>query len=333
MSIQPQELHPIPAAYAVPTAQAIPDLNAFLREQTDVLAKATDQAAANGQMQAWLRLMTHRPQYSPRNMLLVLFQDPDATHVGSLHYWATLGRQPAPDATQLWVLAPIGRGRSGPANTEEMDEGAVSGDDAVASDSHQEVHAAEPSRKPQRFIDARPRFIEVPIYDVRCTVGTALPEVPEWRSLSRRVDLDEHLRAFAQVKGIEVKVETLRKHAQGVSMGGLILLVPHAGTKTLAHELMHELLPHHASWIPAPVREWQAEIGAYLICERFGVTGLNCPTYLAGWTASGKQVRKQFEIAADPARDVIAFVESRMGLHAVSGVLGMDTLNEADDAA
>jgi hypothetical protein len=159
---------------------------------------------------------------------------------------------------------------------------------------------------------------------VRSTTGVELPQIPEWRSLSRRADLDAHFTAFAAAKGISIAVAELPGNAQGLSHGGCITLAPMAGTKTLAHELMHELLPHHDSWIPTQVREWQAEIGAYLVCARFGLEGLNCPNYLAGWTASGKQVRKQFEIAAKPARELIQFVEARVGL---------PSAYEVDDAA
>ncbi|NJM39271.1 MAG: hypothetical protein HC853_00160 [Anaerolineae bacterium] len=282
----------------------------FLREQMDQLANATDQAAANSHMQAWLGLMANSPQYSTRNMLLVLFQDPDATHVGSAKYWMTLGRELKANATQLWVQAPV-RSCNALAPDAERLQSYETLPVSDGTDLRQKQHAKT------RHTRKRVGFIDVPIYDVRSTAGSALPEIPEWRSLSQRTDLHDHLGAFAQAKGINVEVAPLRGNMQGLSMRGSITLDPNAGTKTFVHELMHELLPHHDSWIPTHVREWQAEIGAYLVCARFGVEGLNCPNYLAGWTASGKQVRKQFEIAAEPARDLIHFIESRMGLHPV----------------
>ena len=119
-------------------------------------------------------------------------------------------------------------------------------------------------------------FIDVPVYDLRHTQGDPLPE-PEWRSLARHADLEIHLEAFAHKYCIEVKREQVLRGALGFAAGGAITLAPSAGTSVFVHDL-------------------------------------NAPTYLAGWTASGKQVRKQFEAAANPARQMIQFVEARMGL-------------------
>jgi hypothetical protein len=174
--------------------------------------------------------------------------------------------------------------------------------------------------------------VDVPIYDVRHTEGAALPQIPEWRSLARDAELDEHLRAFAATHNIIVKELALGDGSQGMSLGGLITLDPNAGVKTFVHELIHELLPHRDSWLPAAVREWQAEIGAYLVCTRLGVPDLNCPMYLASWTASGKQVRKQFEIAAKPAHQIITFVEARLGLSAGVTDAVRDVAGDGDEA-
>ena len=302
------------------------DLGEFLRKQMDTLAKATDQALADSRMQAWLKLMAARPSYSSRNMLLVLFQDPDATHVGSSKYWTSLGRQLVFNAPKVWVQAPITRAKSGSFCHRKGDD---EGDNNEDSSTHADGSAHASTRSRQTY--SRPCFIDVPIYDVRHTTGAALPELPEWRSLAKSTELDGHLRAFAQGKGIKVKESAMGDGTQGLSMGGLISLDPNAGVKTFVHELIHEMLPHRGVWIPVAVREWQAEIGAYLVCVRFGIPALNSPTYLAGWTASGKQARKQFEIAAAPAREIIEFVEERMGLNAndadnagIAGIAGIE---------
>ena len=54
--------------------------------------------------------------------------------------------------------------------------------------------------------------------------------------------LAERLIKFAESKRIKVAVKELAGDIQGVSSGGKITVSPTAGTKTLIHEIAHELL-------------------------------------------------------------------------------------------
>ena len=292
----------------------IVDLNVFLRAHMDVLANAVDEASATQIMQAWLHLQSNRPVYSPRNCWLALFQDPEATWIGPASYWRVLGRDLVPVAQPIWIQAPAFVATK-QANDSDLPVRVGQSDDETPT---QPVLVA-PGYTRRRKTGGLRRliyFIDVPVYDLRHTQGDPLPE-PEWRSLARRADLEIHLEAFAHKYCIEVKREQILRGALGFAAGGAITLAPSAGTSVFVHELMHEMLhqrQRRETWLPTHVREWQAEIGAYLVCAHFGIPNLNAPTYLAGWTASGKQVRKQFEAAANPARQMIQFVEARMGL-------------------
>src|SRR5574340_1164773 len=94
--------------------------------------------------------------------------------------------------------------------------------------------------------------------------------------------LQERLMQLAANRGIKVKVQCLPNDVQGASLGGLVLLSLEAGTKTLIHEISHEIL-HQCDDVPKEklIRELEAEAVAFVVGEYFGLEGLESPNYVA----------------------------------------------------
>ena len=125
-------------------------------------------------------------------------------------------------------------------------------------------------------------FKVVYIFDLSQTEGKTLPEPPNWKSSEQNAKLTERLIQFANKKGITVKIKELTGDIQGVSRGGSILLAPEAGTKTLIHEIAHELLHKGENIVRnKTILELEAESVAYVVARHFGLGGLASLNYIA----------------------------------------------------
>jgi hypothetical protein len=104
--------------------------------------------------------------------------------------------------------------------------------------------------------------------------------VPDWKSPEKNAELNEQLIRFAESKGITVTFKELPGETQGVSKGGAIEISHKAGTKTLIHEIAHELM-HQRIYTPisSEIKEMEAESAAYIISKIFGISELNSINY------------------------------------------------------
>ena len=147
------------------------------------------------------------------------------------------------------------------------------------------------------------------MFDIAQTGGEPLPAVPDWKSPARQAELQAKLEAFAATHGIRVSVRALAGETQGVSWGGAIELAPEAGTKTLVHELAHELLAHHEAILPRAVRELEAEAVAYTVARHYGIEGLRSPNYLALVDAKAEDIRARLKTIQRTAAQIIRGVD------------------------
>ena len=153
-------------------------------------------------------------------------------------------------------------------------------------------------------------FKVVYVFDVSQTAGEPLPEPPDWKSPEKNAELQERLINFAQSKGIQVQVKSIGRDIQGVSMGGKIILDPQAGTKTLIHEIAHEML-HHVKHVLTDhtYRELEAESVAYVVARHFGLNGLSSPNYNALHGATADLIMEHLERIRNTAAEIINAIE------------------------
>ena len=153
-------------------------------------------------------------------------------------------------------------------------------------------------------------FKVVYVFDLSQTDGKSLPEPPDWKSSQQNAILTERLIQFANKKGITVKIKELTGDIQGVSRGGSILLAPEAGTKTMIHEIAHELM-HKDEGRPMnkSILELEAESVAYVVARYFGLEGLASPNYIALHGADSKKILTHLDRIRNISAEIIGAIE------------------------
>jgi antirestriction protein ArdC len=153
-------------------------------------------------------------------------------------------------------------------------------------------------------------FKVVFVFDVSQTDGEPLPEPPNWKSPEKSAELQDRLLRFAESKNIQVQIKSIGRDIQGVSLGGKILLDLEAGTKTLIHEIAHEML-HHIEGVltSSTIRELEAESVAYVVAKHFGMNGLSSPNYNALHGATAELIMEHLERIRNTAAEIIKAIE------------------------
>lgn len=252
------------------------DLTQRIKQFIDELAAETDAVRASALFLNYVEAMSRFHHYSWNNQLLILLQKPDAQHVAGYNTWLKLHRHVRKGEKGIAILAPI----------------------VVRVD-------VEDGQVLRRLVN----FRVVYVFDVSATDGAPLPPQPDWKSTERRSELHERLINFAEREGITVTTGALPAGARGASMGGKIVLIPEAGTKTLIHEVAHELL--HRSIVDREdtyqqTREIEAETTAYVVCRHFGLGDSKSPNYLALWGADAPAIHGRLERIQKAAGKIIS---------------------------
>ena len=125
------------------------------------------------QWRQWAQTMSRFHSYSPGNVLLILQQRPDASHVAGYHAWKSLGRQVQKGEQDITILAPIVRRM--PVELEQP--------------SAPKVEATSDAPLPQKAVVG---FRVATVFDITQTQGQAL-QIPQPKLLDSG-DLEELLR-------------------------------------------------------------------------------------------------------------------------------------------
>ena len=254
------------------------DLKARITEHIQELAEATDAARVSEEMLRYLDMCAKFHQYSPFNVWCIMMAKPSASLVAGFKKWQSMNRYVCKGERGIPILAPI----FAKVINEEGEE-------------------------QQKLVG----FKTVYVFDISQTDGEPLPEPPDWKSPEQNALLPERLLSFAQSKEITVQVKELNGDIQGVSIGGKIILDARAGTKTLIHEIAHELM-HQEDDCPRDktIRELEAESVAYVVGRHFGLEGLASPNYVALHGANAEMIMSHLERIRSTSAQIIATIES-----------------------
>ena len=220
------------------------DARKRIDEGLEKLATALSEGRSE-ELEAFLKIASRFHRYSFGNLLLILMQKPDASHVAGFRRWKELGRFVKKGEAGIGILAPM-RYRA-------------------SDDSDQD---GEESREIRGFK-------VVHVFDVSQTEGEDLPEFSAVQG-----EPGEYLpRLEAVIRGhdIELVDEALPPGTYGLSSGGKITV--RAGLSAaercsvLAHELSHELLHKGARKheTTKTVRECEAEAVAAVVLSALGM--------------------------------------------------------------
>lgn len=270
------------------TTQKASALTAKVAATINLLAETTDQVAVSAAIQNYLTAVAKFHDYSFLNSLLIVWSRPTATHVAGYNAWVSkFHRYVKRGEKGIPILAPIVIDR-------------VKGD----PDSGKAVW-----------------FKVVYVFDVAQTEGEPLPPEPDWKTPERLAWLETQLLAFAAANNIKVEIVNDLAGAEGVSSGGSIKLLETAGTRTLVHELAHELL--HKSTSPDYIsltraeKELEADATAWVVCNHFGLDAPQAVNYLALWNADGKKIREHLDRIQKAATKIIAAVAPELEVELV----------------
>lgn len=210
-------------------------------EALESLSKALDSGASDG-LTAYLSAMAQFHRYSFGNILLIMTQRPDATHVAGFQTWKSLGRFVNKGEKGIVIVAPM---------------------------SIRKKDADEADSKPML------RFRAVHVFDISQTDGDALPEPA--RVNGNPSGYTDSLKQFIAGSDIVLTYADHLNGADGVSRGGSITVLntlpPAEEFAVLVHELAHELLHKNRSdnRPSKTVRETEAEAVAYVVSHSIGL--------------------------------------------------------------
>ena len=253
------------------------DLQQKIQGYLEVLALETDQARKSEEMQRYLDFVAKFHQYSPSNIFLIMLTRPDATHLAGFQAWKKMGRFVRKGEKGIPIFAPM-------------------------------IHKEDPENEDSPKVLSGFRVVYV--FDVSQTDGDPLPPVPNWKSPEKNAELNEKLIRFAESKGITITFKELHGETQGLSKGGAIEISPSAGTKTLIHEIAHELVHREEDCSITKVnREMEAETIAFLVSRYFGIQGLNSSTYISLFGQTGIDILSATNRIQRTASEIIMSID------------------------
>ena len=256
------------------------ELSTSIADRIQELADATDAARMTKDMLGYLEACSKFHQYSCFNIWCILMNYPQATHVAGFQKWRQLNRFVRKGEKGIPILAPL-----------------IAHEDPDDSASNLVLKG----------------FKVVYVYDITQTEGEPLPEPPNWKSPEQNAVLSARLIEFANQRGISVVVRDLGGSTQGISTGGSIILDPAAGTKTLIHEIAHELMHRDSNRPSDPgIRELEAESVAYVVGKHFGLDSLASPNYVALHGVTSRNILSYLDRISHTAEEIILAIEGNL---------------------
>lgn len=204
-------------------------------------------AGRSEQLVAYLKAAATFHRYSINNILLIVTQRPDATHVAGFQTWKQLGRWVRKGEKGIVILAPM-----------------------TFRKADQDAESTGDGRPPKPIL----RFRAVHVFDISQTDGQLLPEAARYSG-----DPSTHLvrlKELVNAAGIALSYGDVPPGASGVSRGGAIALrsdlAPAEEFAVLVHEFAHEVLHRGDDRPPSrTVRETEAEAVAFVVASAIGL--------------------------------------------------------------
>ena len=241
----------------------------------------------------YLAVMSRFHQYSFGNILLILAQRSDATHVAGYRRWQSLGRQVRKGEQGIRILVPHRR-------VVELEEG-------------EEGEEGEEMTIVQGFGVGS-------VFDITQTDGEPLPEPPAAQAIREATDtgaaLYGALERYVTAQGITLVREELSRgygyYAPARQRIGIDRrLDDDQATKTLAHETAHAVADHRGGIARADA-ETVAESAAYVVLGHYGIdsSGYTFP-YVARWAENRAILRRNLAAIQQTSHTIIAGIEDR----------------------
>ncbi|MDX2198758.1 MAG: ArdC-like ssDNA-binding domain-containing protein [Phycisphaerae bacterium] len=247
----------------------------------DTLAAAL-KAGKSESLTAYLAAMGRFHEYSWGNVMLIVSQKPDATHVAGFQTWKSLGRFVKKGEHGIVIIAPM-----------------------LIKAKEQAAGSAEE----QKLL----RFKAVYVFDVSQTDGEPLAEFAQVSGDPR--EHTDRLKTFVASRGITLEYAEHLAGARGRSFGGRIQLLsgmtPAEEFSVLAHEVAHELLHHgeRRNETSKTIRETEAEAVAFVVSQAIGLeVGTHAADYIQLYDGNTDTLAESLEFVQKTAATIIAAI-------------------------
>ncbi|GAH60019.1 unnamed protein product, partial [marine sediment metagenome] len=242
------------------------------------------------QFRLFLTTMSKFHNYSIGNQILIMLQEPNATHVAGFVTWKELGRWVKKGGKSISILAPVLPPRpTCPRCGAKVPKGARFCPECSAPVEEVEIEVA-------------PHFFKVvSVFDISQTDGKPLPEF-EVPVLTGEVneDLFTNLEILMKVKRVSVSFESRPHQDPGIkgqysTLGG-IWIRPEEPRAQQLKSLTHEIAHYYSEGvfrIPRQDAETIAESAAFVVGAHYGFdTGTRSFPYVALWARDKKVLEK-----------------------------------------
>ncbi|OWY73119.1 hypothetical protein B7486_01870 [cyanobacterium TDX16] len=256
------------------------------KKVADQALEQLSQALAAGrseELTRYLSMLAKFHKYSFGNVMLILSQMPDATHVAGFNTWKQVGRYVRQGEKGIVIIAPMAFRKH-----------------------NAEPAAGESAERDETVL----RFRGVYVFDVSQTEGQPLPE-PAGINGDPGHHLDR-IKAVVASRGIALDYEIGPGSALGLSRGGRISIRPGLPAAeefaVIVHELAHELL-HRGEDRPASktVRETEAEAVAFVVAQAVGLdAGAAARDYIQLYDGKTDTLAASLDRIQKTAADIIA---------------------------
>ncbi len=267
------------------------ELRKAAREALDKLIRDVE-AGMSETLQQYLKAMGRFHRYSVGNAILIQLQRSDATHVAGFRAWERLGRHVKKGEHGIAIMAPIVYRRR--ARPDDSDKNKDADEETVST------------------------FKVAYVFDISQTEGKPLPEFA--RAKGDPGAYLERLERFILDRGIKLERRESLRMAEGVSVGGTILLkvclAPAEEFSVLVHEFAHELLHRDTANRPKErtVREAEAEAVAYVVCQGIGLDASTASSdYIQLYDGNKKTLMASLERIQRTAGEILEAVTAEGG--------------------
>lgn len=294
-----------------------------LDEARQKLHSGVLELVASGRWAEYLKFLSRFHQYSFNNLLLILFQFPQATLCASYRTWRTLGRQVRRGEKGIEIIVPLLAPVPGRIDRSQLDS---EDDESTSSPVPQREDRENRKETATRLVG----FKIGHTFDVSQTEGDPIPNPINMSLAGDDNGVYAALAAFAR-ETLHIEVELVASHNpnwggacihdEGGRPARIVLAEdrsPPFRAQTLAHELAHALLhsdQDYRAHTPRSRIECEAESVAFCILHHFGLdVGEVAFGYLAHW-GDGENALKELMACGgrirDAAHQVIAWVDEQ----------------------
>jgi hypothetical protein len=301
-----------------------------LAEASAQLASGVEALLKDDRWKEYLQFSMKFHQYSFFNMMLIMLQRPDATHVASFNTWKSMGRHVRKGEHGIDIFVPMFAGHHRKAEHPVAEEEAFG--EETSSDEPIEEEARESQGK------TLVGFKIGHVFDVSQTDGDPLPERPYARLEGGDSGMFAVLKAAVEnLLQIPVTVEVLPPHTIGccrydpdqdcrplaVVISDDPALSGAQKLAALAHEAGHAILHsglEYRQHSERSIRELEAESVAYCTLSALGFdTSQMSFGYIATWSESGggdavKEIENSGQRILDASRRILSWIEENMSI-------------------